>query len=499
MTAWIETLDNWNPQFLRECRGRLKPRTVFAAVGLSTIVQTLLGLFVAQALTFLEPQEQWLRICQTLTWCIPYALFVIGGYYLVSDLTQEEKRGTLNFIRLSPRPAHEILLGKLLGVPILPCLLVASAIPLQVVSALMSGISLTLELSYYLTLGVSTVLVFSLAMLAGLTGSQRTILVGQQAPTAISFAGIALLFLAPTFMFWNQYTTWYSLPGRELLFGEFFLDPIEWLYLPISSQGVMAHLFMLGSLSIVIVLIWQILRRQFQNPAATLLSKRLSYFIVAYLNVLVWGFFQSRELNNWDQEAGIVFFYILNFGLFLFLYFGLSPQRQLLLDWQRYRVRSSWLDWAWGDKSPAVIAIAINYLIATGLILPWCLLQYGQESSPLGIVLAFTSVGLSFITYATLVQTIFSTRVRNPYIWGVGALAIAIFVPLILMAIFQISPDNSSHVITIWTFLGYPFWDLNEPGIISGIGIGILLQCLFLGVLSSILKRNLKALIQQPQ
>ena len=47
------------------------------------------------------------------------ALLVMGTYLLIADLSREERRGTLNFIRMSPESAKNILLGKLLGVPIL--------------------------------------------------------------------------------------------------------------------------------------------------------------------------------------------------------------------------------------------------------------------------------------------------------------------------------------------------------------------------------------------
>ncbi|NJM96832.1 MAG: hypothetical protein HC800_06255 [Phormidesmis sp. RL_2_1] len=111
MAHWIAQLGTTNPQFLRECRGRLKPRTVIASVGLSLILQFLLYISLAEIGEPIEADEQ-LVICRVLTWVIPYGLFVLGGYYIVDDLAKEEKSGTLNFIRLSPRPAWEILLGK---------------------------------------------------------------------------------------------------------------------------------------------------------------------------------------------------------------------------------------------------------------------------------------------------------------------------------------------------------------------------------------------------
>jgi ABC-type Na+ efflux pump permease subunit len=51
-----------------------------------------------------------------------FVLFImlgVGTYMLISNLANEERRGTLNFIRLSPQSTLSVLGGKLLGVPIL--------------------------------------------------------------------------------------------------------------------------------------------------------------------------------------------------------------------------------------------------------------------------------------------------------------------------------------------------------------------------------------------
>ena len=46
MASWVEQLGTLNPQFLRECRGRLKLRSVLATIGLSLFFQVLLYLAI---------------------------------------------------------------------------------------------------------------------------------------------------------------------------------------------------------------------------------------------------------------------------------------------------------------------------------------------------------------------------------------------------------------------------------------------------------------------
>jgi ABC-type transport system involved in cytochrome c biogenesis permease component len=62
-------------------------------------------------------------------------LLVAGVYALASNFKQEKKRGTLNFLRLSPQKARSIIVGKLLGVPVLVYLGVLCAVPLQMYAA----------------------------------------------------------------------------------------------------------------------------------------------------------------------------------------------------------------------------------------------------------------------------------------------------------------------------------------------------------------------------
>ena len=497
MASFTDRLGTFNPQFLRECRGRLKPRSVIAAIGLSLIFQFLLYISVVDV----PPEyrtETYRDVCSTLTWAIPYSLFVLGGYYIVDDLTREEKRGTLNFIRLSPRPAREILLGKLLGVPMLPVLLAATAVPLHIVSGLIGGSSWLWMLSYYLVVAFGTAFVFSLALLFGLVGSASP-LGKQQSLSSIGFAGLALLFITPAFVIWNRVSTWWSFGEISPLYGSYRNAAIDlkWLYLPVADNAVAAHLFTLANLAIATLLIWQVMLRKFRIPQATFLSKRMSYISVAYLNVLVWGFLQSSSLSTDARTTGAsVALIALNATIFTVLMFALAPSRQTLLDWLRYR-RHNLTDWVWNDSSPSVVAIAVNFAIAFLLIVPWLLIaDLGTKISTLPVLLAVLSFGTSILIYATLVQIIFSMKLRSPLIWAAGVVATVAFVPPVVLAILTDGTGNRSFaLIAVWTFFGLPFWEGPELANASaGIFIGSAFQLVVLLLLLSRLARNLKKL-----
>jgi len=372
----INRLGNWNPQFLRECRGRLNTRTLSATIALTAIAQVLLLLTISQ-FSDSSPQEKWLAIWSSLKGFLPFLFFVLGSYYLVNDLTYEQKQGTLNFIRLSPRPAWQILLGKLLGVPILGYLVLALTLPLHVVATVGAGISILHLLSFYLMLLVSGVFCYSAAMLFALVGSAQPRFANRQSTIAISFAAIALFVLAPLFSTWNTAVTWRPFHNTAA-FGEDIPTNIFWFYIPINERVWVSHGFTLLHLGIVTFLIWRLLLRRFRQPRATVISKRQSYGILFYTEVLTLGFALPVVSIYPAADLGIAGFANgLTASLLLLLFFGICPQRQALSDWVRYQPQG-WQSYIWTNKSPALIAILILLMIANALLLPWELMLDGK-------------------------------------------------------------------------------------------------------------------------
>ncbi len=494
---WINQIGIWNPQFLRECRGHLKPRTVIATLGISAIFQILLCFLSFQnAQTFPEFANPWLDIARFFTWTLPYFLFIIGGYYIVSDLAQEEKKGTLNFIRLSPRPAREILLGKLLGVPIVPYLVVLSVVPLHVLSLIQIEIPFSFLLSYYSLLAMATGLCFSLALLAGITRKLQA----QKTSTAIAFSGLSLFLFAPMFMFWNIGVSWRNVADVSRLFnGDTPFTSVQWLYINLIDNSFLAYGFTLVNLLITISLVWCMLERLFHQPKTTLISKRLSYMLTAYINVLIWGFFQHQNAaQDWESFLGAIVLYGVNFGLILLLLLALMPHRQQLFDWLTYP-KTNLATRLWADKSPAFTAVGVNILIAGLLIVPLLLLE-DQTVLPLDHLLVIPiSVVLSWLIYAALTQIIFTTQVRNPALWSAGTILLLIIVPLSILFIFQ----NGTPLNPVWlayrTFFGYPFHAVSQARFFMAVCLGIALQGIVLAALLMVLRRRLqrlKALMQ---
>lgn len=480
MSNFTNHLGNWNPQLLREYRGRLKPRSIIAAIVLSAIAQILLMLSHLQDQPFQEltTQEKWLNLWTSMTWLVAYALFAIGSFYLVSDLTQEEQRGTLNFIRLSPYPAWKILLGKLLGVPVLPYLTIALAIPLHFVATIRAELPLTLFLSYYLLIFAGCIFLYSLAMLYGLAGGVQIGAINRQATASIAFTAIALFAFTPLFLAWNSSVIWQRMQTR------FFMEQnpdnsLRWFYIQLADNIGAAHLFTLISLGIGTALIWSTLLRRFRQPRSTLLSKRQSYLILALLEAFFLGFL-SEQIGF---MRGVPVIFITGFSAILILILTLSicPRRQALLDWSRYQPHG-WQSRIWMDKSPIAIATCIQISIAAVLVLPWLLLFNRTILDGLfDVTIAFLAVVNIVFIYSFLIQLIFASKIRNPLIWAIGVLIVGIAVPPAILSFLDWLPQSTDRsASTIWTFFGYPLWNYGDRIHLLFAAFGVVLQWILL-------------------
>ncbi|NJN72272.1 MAG: hypothetical protein HC799_05355 [Limnothrix sp. RL_2_0] len=166
MTKLLNLIGDWNPQLFRELKGRFTRRNMAIAIGASLATQLLLVLsylgslpdpieskyrysrYCTGNLDTYSPIRECLRSSPVGDWFVNWQLWnfdlfmalsitgigillIIGSHLINADLTKEEHRGTLGFVRLSPQPAQKIILGKILGVPSLVYLGIALALPLH--------------------------------------------------------------------------------------------------------------------------------------------------------------------------------------------------------------------------------------------------------------------------------------------------------------------------------------------------------------------------------
>jgi hypothetical protein len=540
----LDKIGNWNPQLFREIKGRLKIGNMAIASALSLCGQLLLFMYFSGEIvapphgeytypiyrtfcTFNDPNSSeqkcvrdalgnfainwpkwWLEIFYWLSILSVLALLVAGTYMLVSDLDKEERRGTLNFIRLSPQSAKTIFLGKILGVPILLYLATMLTVPLHLYAGLAAQIPLNEILCFYIAVAASCALFYSAAMLFGLTTSW---LGGFQPWLASGMAFVVcwVSTLSLTRTAWDLLTFLSPIAIlRYLLFGVvnkgyYFhwlviadLDKLQWFYSPVGTNiasGIALSLLICGTGT---YWMWQGWQRRFPNPSATVLSKRQSYLLVICCQVIFLGFVLQSDPPNYDN---LTFLLILNLLMFLALIAALTSDRQSLYDWARYRKqivpsnqklwrRYPLLDLIWSDKSPAVVAIAINFLSSVIILTPWALLEKPQINGFWGVICCLNLI----LIYAGITQLFLFTKTRNPESWAAGTVGSAILLPPLVLSMLLLTPDKAPILWLSSTFAC--FWFSSYLTTVSGntILLSILSQWSVLVLLNLKLRSQLK-------
>ncbi len=442
----LDRLGEWNPQFVRELKGRLTGRNVTFAVGLSVLTQLVIFLIFISQIPSLDNKyysghyclveqdyyclavdwiEWWKDLNHLFYWIFPLALLSGGVYLLIADLAREERRGTLSFLRVSPQTSQSILIGKLLGVPVLIYLAVAVALPMYAISATFAQIPLLEVFSFYLLLASLCGLFYSAAVLFALMGGQQ----------AFVGAGITLGMV------------WWAM---NLELNHYDWEPLQWFDFTFNRDNLWnLQLFAVGNCAIWTYWIWQGLHRRFRNPTATIISKKQSYVLVFCWNFLLLGFVTPPvdtgvSVYLWFNSLGWIA--TLNLFLFLGLIAALSPPRQTLLDWARYahqaNRQSVLQDLIWGEKSPAPVAIAIGAIITALVFIPWVLLwplemvDKLQAISAIGIYVILTAI------YAVLAQIMLLLKSKKGTLWATSVVAAAIGVPLLILALVGGQPET---------------------------------------------------------
>ncbi|WP_036531946.1 hypothetical protein [Neosynechococcus sphagnicola] len=473
---WLDHLGNWNPQLLRELKGRWTPRNLFLAIAFSLLIQTLiLGLFYShlpQAASW-EPtlsnpfctgaeeyeafrclldasgqllinwQGWWSEICNVLSWILPLVLLVGGVCLTIADLAQEQQRGTFNFLRLSPQSSQRIFQGKLWGVPSLLYLAVILSLPLHLIAAQRAGVPLALTIGFYAAVAACSGLVFSAGLLATLA-----------ADLPVWSGAIAVLLILLGAMVFGEL-------GRSL-------DSWQWFYLPLGSHRAIALGLMLVAALVGNYWIWQALDRRYSNPSAPLLSKVQSYQLTACWEFFLLGFVirspgMSPDNSGFSETLSLLFF--AHLGLFLLLILALSPHRQPLSDWARYRHEQAHVlprqrpyrllqDLVWGETSPAPLAIALNLLLAIVIWAPW--LMFGLEDpTPRRMLMGGLLLTSNLILIlAVLSQGLLLLKTSKRLVWAAATLGGLVILPPILLGMLSLYPTNAG---TLWLLTAFPF------------------------------------------
>jgi hypothetical protein len=258
------------------------------------------------------------------------------------------------------------------------------------------------------------------------------------------WAGAVVIWMSYTLFFqlWHSWASWESSWSNPAL-------RLQWFYFLINGSRTTALAFALLTLGAGTYGLWQAVNRRFRNPDLTLLSKRQSYGMTLCLEVWLIGFV-FQNFTNYDRPFEyLIWLGFCNLLWFMVLFAALTPQRQMLIDWARYRreratsARQFWSrsivkDLLWNEKSPALVAIALNLLIAAVVVVPW-ILSWQRYSSPRQ-GLATIVLGSTFtLICAAIAQLMMFMKSPKRGVWAAGTVAAVVILPPVVLSVLQLS------------------------------------------------------------
>jgi ABC-type transport system involved in cytochrome c biogenesis permease component len=386
-----------------------------------------------------------------------YLLFILmataGVYAIASSFYQEEQQGTLDCLRLAPCKASTILMGKLLGAPVLVYLAGICALPLQLYTAQVAKISLLTILTWDLEIfGLLAIFYLGAAVLTLRFKTLPIVL-------AVSTGGLSCLLIIVKLISepWSHPVQWYG---------------ISW------TDPLLTFLAIAALAGIVIYWLYRVLERTYDR-AATILSRRYSYLWSLNYHLFLLGLCLTH--HNYDtggifglsfdaslqtiqaMESGHpiygdlpgLFWSLLSFWLLSIIPI-LLPKDGIFRSFAKQKfTKSSWLKMMLlEDRSPAILAVLVNLGIALTvwsipvlLRLPTIETQDKAWTDGADIPYAVSSFGINYPSWVTIIFMVifvwssispasFFRRVSNSPLWTICSF-IMIFYPTVFWTLFR--------------------------------------------------------------
>ena len=507
-----------NPEFIRHRRAELRPTRAITVGAVVLLLCVLIGLACwssqqHQLLNLQQAAEEYgtdgwkhrLNVLQDnfvrqtsllfFRWLVGLQAVTLSFWTLFScaqSVSGERDRKTWDFQRITRLTSAEILIGKLLGEPVLVYFAVLCAAPVTLISGLAAGLSLGTVLSIF-------VFLVSISMFLGLGGMWLSTLLESRTRAVGLIAALALYGF--TLGFFNFRDS--GLPGLAAMspltgildaLGEtgpkispvLFNHPVSWLLMT---------LLLCGSFG---AWLWLMLVRNLKRdyPEIRPLSRWEAVGCAAFLNFLIYALlspihsvgFEGR-VGWFDDGKSVALFAVAMNGLFLFLMglATLTPQERLKV-WRRTADKSALfaddgLPWPWlGVSAVVAYALMVWGLLAWNHTLPLESTTLQAAAIRLLLVLVFVTRDVLFLQWCML------TRLRQPVVKGVLFLALYYMAAGVVTGLAAVTSEHAARfVLALLTpvqvfdpeIRGIAFPGITYAGLLLQIGvIGIIVMAI---------------------
>jgi hypothetical protein len=468
-----------NPEFVRHRRAELRPVRAITVAVIVLVVCVLIGLTCwASQQAMLEATRQaaqqydgrWTeRLAQMekeqvqITWLLFYkwllgfqgvALTFWTLFSCAQSVSGERDRKTWDFQRTTRLTPAEILIGKLLGEPVLVYFAVLCAAPITLIAGLAGGLSFGTVISIYAYLALTSLFLGLGGMWLSTLLESRTRGVGLIG--ALAFYGLTLGVYGlresglPGLAAFSPLTVMHYLPGvydspryHAVLFGQ----EVPWLLMCVLLCGTFS-----AWLAVMLV---RNLKRDYQEIRP--LSRWQAVGCAAFLNFLIYALLKPSlraDFPYGDAASGMftdakvvaVFAVAMN-GLILFLMglATLTPQERLKV-WRRKRATGEaavfaddGLPWPWlGISAVVAYALMVWGLLAWDHTLPLDSHTLQSAAVRLLLVLIFVTRDVLFLQWCML------TRLRQPVVKGVLYLGLYYAAAAVLAGIGAVSSHQTA-------------------------------------------------------
>ena len=460
-----------NPEFVRHLRAELRPARVITVAFVVFFLCSMIGLAcwaerqaeLENALRYAHQYGgKWSASVENLqhdnarlTWLL-FAKWLLGLqaglltfwslFSCAQSVTGERDRKTWDFQRTTSLTSAELLIGKLLGEPVLAYFATLCVLPVALMAGFLGGLTIQNLAAAYLSILATT-------LFLGLGGLWISTLLETRSRGVGLIGALAFyLFVLGTFGFatswfpgiaaFSPITGMHSLleirfdNGREVL-PMLFGHEVPWLVMTLLLCGSFGFWFAL--------MLVRNLKRDYED--IRLLSRWQAVGCAAFLNFVFYALFTSGIHN--PQSSDFATFMVSINGVILFSIglATLTPHERLKI-WWRERIAGTGalfsengLPWPWLALSALVAyALMVWGLLAWRLSLDFQIRSLGTAAVQLLIVLAFITRDVLFIQWCTL------TRLRQPIVKGVLFLCLYYGAAGVFTALATVSSEPAGQI-----------------------------------------------------
>ena len=426
-----------NPEFVRHLRAELRPARLVSAVAITYIVIALIGMAVFNRQ---DPARELYRTFYGFIAIVAPALLVLWCLSVGSQAVASERElKTFDFLRTTRLSAGELLVGKLLGAPILAYVIYGCALVVIIPVGVAAGFSPGGIL-------LTNLLSVCLALLLGLVGIWVSMLVEKMNRGA----GVLLLFFLWPFMAMGMtpgrpgylpgFDCLSPLPavmwahGEHTFFAQAGTVPVFGVHVPYAMVTLALYLSMAAWLVLMIV---RNLKKEMEE--IRLLSRWQAIAFAFYINILFYAFLDLREvLKSPDNAMVITWMGVVLTGTTTAMVglATLSPPERLKI-WTRRReareegyLSEDGLPWPWMIVSAAMgFGMLVVQAVALSSTVPAPNFTLTYAGVAVLQLLAFTMRDILFLQWCKL------TRMKSPVRKGVLLLLLYYFAATMVIVV----------------------------------------------------------------